>query len=155
MMIAVAMTMTVKVLGYAGQQRRAAEHRQRAMLEASNVMERIAGLPFDEVTPERARPDALRGVGHLAPRRRADRRGEGGTRDPDRPVKRMAVPAALEGPIGRVGSPGPAHDLDRAEDFTMIAIRPTPRRGVTLIEMMVVITALAILMGLCAWRCSS
>jgi hypothetical protein len=54
-MLSVAMVMTVKVLGYAGQQRRSAEQRQRAMLEVANLMERITGDPFDQVTAERAR----------------------------------------------------------------------------------------------------
>lgn len=54
-MLSVAMVMTVKVLGYAGQHRRSAEQRQRAMLEASNILERLTADPFDEVNPERAR----------------------------------------------------------------------------------------------------
>ena len=54
-MLAIAMTLTVQVLGHAGQQRRAAEHRQRAILEVANIMERITALPFDLVTAERAR----------------------------------------------------------------------------------------------------
>jgi hypothetical protein len=54
-MLAVAMTLAVQVLGYAGQQRRSADRRQRAILEVTNIMERITALPFDEVTPERAR----------------------------------------------------------------------------------------------------
>jgi hypothetical protein len=58
-MLVVVMTLTVQVLGYAGQQRRAADQRQRAMLEAANLLERITAGPFDEVTPERARRLAI------------------------------------------------------------------------------------------------
>ena len=54
-MLSVAMVMTVQVLGYSGQQRRASDQRQRAMLEVANLMERITAEPFDEVTAERAR----------------------------------------------------------------------------------------------------
>jgi hypothetical protein len=54
-MLAIVMTMTVKVLGYGGQQRRSADQRQRAILEVANVMERITADPFDEITAERAR----------------------------------------------------------------------------------------------------
>ena len=54
-MLSIAMAMTVKLLGYAGHQRRSADQRQRAMLEVANVMERVTAEPFDEVTAERAR----------------------------------------------------------------------------------------------------
>lgn len=54
-MLAVVMTLTIRVLGYAGQQRRFAEQRQRAMLEVANLMERLTAEPFDEVTADRAR----------------------------------------------------------------------------------------------------
>ncbi len=58
-MLSIAMGLTIKVLGYAGQQRRSADQRQRAMLEVANVMERITALPFDELTTERARRVAI------------------------------------------------------------------------------------------------
>ena len=54
-MLAVAMTLTVQMLGLAARQRRESDHRQRATLEAANLMERLAAGPFDEITPERAR----------------------------------------------------------------------------------------------------
>jgi len=47
----IAMTLTVKVLGWVGLERRAAERRQRALMEVANVMERITAYPFEEVTP--------------------------------------------------------------------------------------------------------
>lgn len=51
-MLAVILTLTVRVLGQVGQQRRAAERRQRALVEASNTMERITARPYDEMTPQ-------------------------------------------------------------------------------------------------------
>jgi hypothetical protein len=54
-MLTIAMSLTVKVLSYAGQARRAADQRQRAIVKAANAMERITAEPFEEVTPERAR----------------------------------------------------------------------------------------------------
>jgi hypothetical protein len=58
-MLMIAMTLTVKVLGYVGIQRRAAEHRQRAVQEVANVMERLTAYPYDELTADRARQMAL------------------------------------------------------------------------------------------------
>jgi hypothetical protein len=54
-MLTIAMSLTVQMLGHAGQRRRSADQRQRAIVEVANAMERITGEPFDEVTPERAR----------------------------------------------------------------------------------------------------
>jgi Tfp pilus assembly protein PilV len=54
-MVLIAMTLTVKLLAYVGSQRRAAEHRQRAVQETANVLERITAYPYDEITAERAR----------------------------------------------------------------------------------------------------
>jgi Tfp pilus assembly protein PilV len=54
-MLAVAMTLTVQMLGLAARQRRESDLRQRATLEAANLMERIAAGPVDEITPERAK----------------------------------------------------------------------------------------------------
>jgi hypothetical protein len=54
-MLMIAMTLTVKVLGYVGHQRRVSEYRQRAIQEVANVMERLTARPFDEITAEQAR----------------------------------------------------------------------------------------------------
>jgi Tfp pilus assembly protein PilV len=54
-LLMIAMTLTVKVLGLVALERRASERRQRALFEVANVMERISAHPFDEVTPELAR----------------------------------------------------------------------------------------------------
>ncbi len=53
-LLAVILSLTVKVLGQVGQQRRAAERRQRALVEASNAMERITARPYDEITSQNA-----------------------------------------------------------------------------------------------------
>jgi hypothetical protein len=54
-LLMIAMTMTVRVLGWVASERRSSERRQRAVLEVSNVMERITAYPFEEVTPDLAR----------------------------------------------------------------------------------------------------
>ena len=46
-LLMIAMTLTVKVMGYVGIERRATERRQRALLEVANLMERITAHPFD------------------------------------------------------------------------------------------------------------
>jgi hypothetical protein len=51
----VAMSLMLKLLAIVAQERRAADHRQRAALEVANLMERITAYPFDRVTPELAR----------------------------------------------------------------------------------------------------
>jgi Tfp pilus assembly protein PilV len=48
------MSVALKVVGFAAHERLAAERRERARFEAANVMEKMAALPFDEITPERA-----------------------------------------------------------------------------------------------------
>jgi hypothetical protein len=51
----IAMSLMLKVLALVAQERRAADHRQRAALEVANLMERITAYPFDRVTPALAR----------------------------------------------------------------------------------------------------
>jgi hypothetical protein len=55
----IAMSLTVKVLGWVALERRAAERRQRAVLEVANMMERITAYPFDEVTSDLTRRISL------------------------------------------------------------------------------------------------
>jgi hypothetical protein len=50
-LLMVAMSLTIKVLGFVAHERRASERRQRALVEVANLMERITAYPFDEVTP--------------------------------------------------------------------------------------------------------
>jgi hypothetical protein len=54
-MLMIAMTLAVKVLGWVGVERRAWDRRQWAAQEAANVMERVTSRPYDSVTAEYAR----------------------------------------------------------------------------------------------------
>jgi hypothetical protein len=58
-MLVIVMGMTVKILGWVALQRRAAERREQAALEAANMMERLAARPFDQLTPALASQCAL------------------------------------------------------------------------------------------------
>ncbi len=51
-LLAAAMAATLQVVGWVALERRAVERRERAVLEASNLMERIAARPWDELTTE-------------------------------------------------------------------------------------------------------
>jgi hypothetical protein len=51
----VAMSLMLKIMGTVALERRVADHRQRAALEVANLMERITAQPFDLVTTELAR----------------------------------------------------------------------------------------------------
>ena len=53
-LIAVAMTATVQVVGWIALERKAVERRERGLLEAGNLLERIVALPWEELTPESA-----------------------------------------------------------------------------------------------------
>jgi hypothetical protein len=55
----VAMTLTVKVLGWVGAERHNVERRQCAQQEVSNLMERLTARPFDAVTTTAARQMTL------------------------------------------------------------------------------------------------
>jgi hypothetical protein len=57
--LAIAMALTVKVLGWVALERRAVERRQWAAQEVCNVMERITARPYDAVTPGAAGAIAL------------------------------------------------------------------------------------------------
>lgn len=52
-MLVVLMVVTVQVLGWVAVERRAADRRQVAALEAANVMERLASQPWEDLTAER------------------------------------------------------------------------------------------------------
>ena len=51
-LIATAMTVTVQVVGWIGLERKAVERRERALLEAENLLERIVTWPWDELSTE-------------------------------------------------------------------------------------------------------
>ena len=53
-LLIVAMTVTVQVVGWVARERLAVERRERALLEAENLMERALALPWDGLTAESA-----------------------------------------------------------------------------------------------------
>jgi hypothetical protein len=58
-MLVIAMTLTMKVLGWVGTERRAWDHRQWAVQEAANVMERVTSRSYASLTPDSVRALAL------------------------------------------------------------------------------------------------
>jgi hypothetical protein len=52
LLIAAAMAATLQVVGWVATERRAVERRERAVLEASNLLERITARPWDELSTE-------------------------------------------------------------------------------------------------------
>lgn len=48
--LVMALAMTVRLIGWVAAERRAAERRSWALVEAANVMERLAGRPWDDLT---------------------------------------------------------------------------------------------------------
>jgi hypothetical protein len=112
LMLSVAMAMTVKVLGYAGQQRRSVEQRQRALFEVANIMERIAADPFDEVTADRVRrlsisPAAAGSLpgAELTIEMKPEQPGAGTGAGADRSTKRIAVRLRWKGRSGEWEAP--------------------------------------------------
>jgi hypothetical protein len=61
-LIAAAMAATLQVVGWVALERRAVERRERAVLEASNLMERIAARPWDELSAEALASTRLAGA---------------------------------------------------------------------------------------------
>jgi hypothetical protein len=59
LLLAVAMTTTVQVLGWVAAERRAVERRQWAIQEVGNLMERLTAEPWDKVDAESARKLSL------------------------------------------------------------------------------------------------
>jgi type II secretory pathway pseudopilin PulG len=53
-LLIVAMTVTAQVVGWVARERLAVERRERALLEAENLMERALALPWDGLTTESA-----------------------------------------------------------------------------------------------------
>jgi hypothetical protein len=58
-MLAIAMSLTVELLGGIAAERRLVERRQFAAQEAANVLEAFVSRPFESVTPEAARSISL------------------------------------------------------------------------------------------------
>jgi hypothetical protein len=55
LLLLAAMNITVKVLGWVGSERRAADRRQWALQEVSNLLERLSAEPFERVSVARAK----------------------------------------------------------------------------------------------------
>jgi Tfp pilus assembly protein PilV len=51
-LIAVAMTVTVQVIGWIALERKAVERRERALLEADNILERVMAMPWNDLSTE-------------------------------------------------------------------------------------------------------
>jgi Tfp pilus assembly protein PilE len=54
-LIAVAMTVTVQVVGWIALERKAVERRERALLEADNILERVMAMPWNDLSTESAK----------------------------------------------------------------------------------------------------
>ena len=52
LMLAILMSLTVQFLAWSASERRISERRQRAIHEASSIIETLASLPADQLTPE-------------------------------------------------------------------------------------------------------
>ncbi len=52
LLFAVVMSLTVQVLAWSASERRVSERRQRALYEATNILERLASLPKDDLSSE-------------------------------------------------------------------------------------------------------
>jgi len=104
----VAMSLMLKILGTVALERRAADHRQRAGLEVANLMERITAQPYDLVTTELARKltlseparESLRDF-ELAVEVKAENRDAAA----DRPGKRISIALRWHEPSGQWQSP--------------------------------------------------
>jgi hypothetical protein len=105
-LLMIAMTLTVKVLGLVALERRTSERRQRALIEVANVMERISAHPFDEVTAELAGRLTL-----SPPARQSLPESElaveilGAEPGPGRSAKRIAIKLRWRGPGGEWVAP--------------------------------------------------
>ena len=105
-LLMIAMTLTVKVIGLVALERRASERRQRALLEVANLMERITAYSFDEVTPD------LAGRLTLSPPARQSLPDPelavdvaGSEPGPGRSAKRIAIRLRWRGPDGEWVAP--------------------------------------------------
>jgi hypothetical protein len=57
--LGMALAVTVRLIGWVAAERRAAERRSWATVEAANVMERLAGRPWDDLTAGSVATEAL------------------------------------------------------------------------------------------------
>ncbi len=124
-LIAVAMTVTVQVVGWVALERKAVARRERALLEVENLLERIVARPLGradrpsrraELRISEATAGFLRSPTldiKVTPFDDAPASEEGQRRDPlARPLRpgRGARPARRPGPIGEGGTPDDSYD---------------------------------------------
>ena len=105
-LLMVAMTLTVKVLGFVASERRASDRRQRALVEVANLMERISAYPFDEVTPGLATRLTLSPTGRQAlPDSELAIEVAGSEPGAGRLARRIAIRLRWRGPDGEWAAP--------------------------------------------------
>ncbi len=108
LVLVIVMGFTMKTLSTVGHERRAAEQRQRGVLEVGNLMERITALPFDKVTAPVARGMSLSDVARASLRdaelaidvSAGDKSAEAG-----RSAKRVMIRLRWRGPSGEWQAP--------------------------------------------------
>jgi len=105
-LLMIAMTLMVKVLGWVAHERRSAERRQRALMEVANVMERITAYPFEEVTPDLARRITLSETARgLLPDSELALDVSDGTPEAGRTTRRIAIRLRWRGSSGEWDAP--------------------------------------------------
>jgi hypothetical protein len=105
-LLMIAMTLTIKVLGLVALERRASERRQRALIEVANLMEQMTAPPFDDVTPELARRLALSPSARQSlPDSKLAVDVADGEPGPGRSAKQIAISLRWRGPDGEWMAP--------------------------------------------------
>ncbi len=153
--LGVALTFSVQLTGSLRIKQREAQHRLYALTEAENWLQRLAATPWDELTPEHAAECRLSetAAGQLPAGElkidvaALDEIAAGQTRPRGDPLARLAWPARCPAAIGDLGLP--AHNSpSRLRSETMGSrIHSCSRRGMTLVEMVVVIAVQSILLA--------
>ncbi len=155
----IVMGLTVKVLATIAQERRAAADRQLGALEAGNLMERITAHPFDQVTPELARRMSVSDLarGSLRDCELAIDMSGGGKSATGMPsAKRVMIRLRWKGPGGQWQAPVRLTSwIEPGRTTPMIRQNRhghagAPRRGITMIETLILVTCVAIVLGLAA-----
>ena len=159
----IAMSLTVKVLGWVALERRAAERRQRAVLEVANVMERITAYPFEEVTPDLTRRITLSTTaGQSLPE--SDLTVDVTGSDPAAADRPNGLRSGCAGRADRANvAAGPLDLVDRTTEAGIMILNKTAasttrrhssRRGITILEIMVVMTGVVAMLALLQGRSS-
>ena len=124
------------------------------------MMERITAYPFDEVTPDLTRRITLSTTAAQS-LPDSDLAVELTSSEPaaDRSAKRIAIRLRWKGRVGRMARTGPLDLVDRTTEAGIMILNQTEasltrsgssRRGITILEIMVVMTGVAAMLALCA-----